>query len=224
VHVAIPQGEPPANGWPAVVFFQGSLLSAALAFHGERGDAFGQFELAHTVSTLLGEGFAVIAPEVAGGGATFWQTNIPPASVAWEGSSDDTLMGHLFAAMDDANGPFGRLDRERLYAMGISSGGFMTSRMAVSYPGRFQALAVHSAGFAWCSAACVLPSSLPADHPPTLFAHGLGDPVVPVGVMTMYRDALRAEGIEVEAVVDEAAGHEWLSTGVTAIPAWFLAH
>jgi predicted esterase len=141
--------------------------------------------------------------------------------VAWEGSSDDTLMRNLFAAIDDDNGPFGPLNSERLYATGISSGGFMTSRMAVSYPGRFRALAIHSGGYAWCSAVCVLPSSLPASHPPTLFVHGLNDLVVTPGVMTMYREALEADGVEVDVVIDDNAAHEWTGLAVDAIPAWF---
>ncbi len=68
VHFSLPQGEAPAEGWPTVVFFQGSLFSAELSFHGEQGDALGQFELARTVDALLEAGFAVIAPEVVAGG------------------------------------------------------------------------------------------------------------------------------------------------------------
>lgn len=224
VHFSLPQGEAPADGWPTAVFFQGSLFSAELSFHGRQGDPLGQFELAKTVDALLQAGFAVIAPEVIAGGATFWQTNVPPSSVVWEGSSDDKLMQSFFDAIDDDDGPFGPLDSERLYATGISSGGFMTSRMAVSYPGRFKALAVHSGGYAWCSAICVLPSSMPASHPPTLFAHGLNDLVVTPGIMTMYRNALEADGVDVDAVIDNNAAHEWIGLAVEAIPAWFAAH
>lgn len=224
VHFALPQGDPPATGWPTVVFFQGSLFSAELSFHGEQGDALGQFELARTVDALLQAGFAVIAPEVIAGGATFWQTNVPPSSLAWEGSSDDKLMQSLFDAIDDEAGPFGHLNSERLYATGISSGGFMTSRMAVSYRGRFRALAVHSGGYAWCSAVCVLPSSMPAQHPPTLFVHGLNDLVVTPGVMTMYREALEDDGVEVDVVIAEDAAHEWIDLAVEALPAWVAAH
>lgn len=224
VHFVVPEGDPPAQGWPTVIFFQGSLYSAELSFHGEAGDDLGQFELAKTVDALLRTGFAVLAPEVIAGGVTFWQTNVPPTSVAWEGSSDDKLMKSLLSAIDDEEGPFGHLDASRVYATGISSGGFMTSRMAVSYPGRFRALAVHSGGYAWCSAVCVLPSSMPADHPPTLFVHGLNDLIVTPGIMSMYRDALRDEGVEVGTVIGEEEAHEWLDLAVEAIPAWFATH
>ena len=45
----------------------------------------------------------------------------------------------------------GPLDPSRLLAIGVSSGGYMTSRMAVSYPGKFRALAI--AAGASCRAA-----------------------------------------------------------------------
>jgi len=223
VHVATPLGTPPTDGWPAVLFFQGSLFSAELSFTGTDGAPFGQFHLARTVQSLLDEGFVVIAPEVLAGGSTFWQTNIPPFSVAWQGSSDDRLMGQIFDEIDN-NGLFGPIDSASMYATGISSGGFMSSRMAVSYPGRFRALAIHSAGYATCSAVCLMPRSLPDDHPPTLFVHGLTDLIVPPRVMTQYRDALEDDGVEVDVLIGDREGHEWMAEAATAIPDWFLAH
>lgn len=131
-------------------------------------------------------------------------------------------MGALFEAV--ATGKVGPLNGTRLFAMGISSGGFMTSRMAVSYPGKFRSLAVHSRSYATCGATCTVPRPLPADHPPTLFLHGGSDSVVPVSAMESYRDALAAEGHVVDSVVDPSAGHEWLATGPSAIRSWFDAH
>ncbi|MCP4500742.1 MAG: hypothetical protein GY822_12345 [Deltaproteobacteria bacterium] len=79
---------------------------------------------------------------------------------------------------------FGPLDDQRLFAIGISSGGYMTSRMAVSYPGRFVALAIVAGGHATCSGPiCNLPDALPRDHPPTVFLHGKQDVVVPAESM-----------------------------------------
>jgi predicted esterase len=108
--------------------------------------------------------------------------------------------------------------------MGISSGGFMTSRMAVSYPGRFRALADHSGSYATCSDVCTVPTPLPANHPPTLFLHGDTDLVVPITAIQPYIDALNAEGFETQLVTDAVAGHQWLSEAVQAIPAWFDSH
>jgi predicted peptidase len=161
---------------------------------------------------------------VLGEGTTAWQTNVAPSAFFWEGSSDDTLLLGMFDAFDDVAGAFGHVDTDRLYATGISSGGFMTSRMAVSYPGRFRALAIHSGGYATCSAVCVMPLSLPTDHPPTMFLHGSLDLVVTPAIMNLYRDALVDDGVAVQTVLGAEAAHEWLAAAVEAVPAWFLAH
>ena len=99
----------------------------------------------------------------------------------------------------------------------------MTSRLAVSYSGLFRALAVHSGSYATCSSLCILPA-LPADHPPTLFLHGLLDPLIPVSTMEQYRDALSRDGREVQTVINRAASHEWIPEGPQAVTDWFNAH
>jgi dienelactone hydrolase len=217
-----PLGEPPAAGWPVVVFFQGSLVPGDTAFAATTSSPFGEYYLTLTIKALLDDGYAVIAPDAANDGTTFWETNIPPYATSWAGSPDDGLMLDLFAAI--SGGQFGPLDDGHLYAMGISSGGFMTSRMAVSYAGRFRALADHSGSYATCSDVCVVPTPLPSNHPPTLFLHGDTDAVVPLTAIQPYIDALDAAGFETKLVTDSAAGHQWLSEAVLAIPAWFDAH
>ncbi len=222
VHFQVPLGTPPDGGWPAVLFFQGSLFSSELAFNGPFAGVYGEADLTATFKALLDTGHMIVAPEVLGEGTTAWQTNVPPAAYFWEGTYDDNLMDTLLAALEE--GTLAPVDMTRLYAMGISSGGFMTSRMAVSYPGRFRALAIHSASYATCSSICVLPTDLPADHPPTLFLHGQLDAVVPITAMTPYRDALMADGVEVRTVLDPAAGHQWLPAGPREVPAFFQTH
>jgi len=217
----VPLGTPPANGWPAVVFYQGSFIPGSRAFSASQGASFGQYQLTSTVKALLDGGYAVIAPNALGDGMQYWQTNVPPYSTAWIGCADDLFVRQLLDAMTAAT--FGPLDDTRLYAMGISSGGFMTSRMAVSYAGTFRALAIASASYATCGLTCTVPA-LPPDHPPTLFLHGANDTVVPVATMTPYRDALIGGGRTTNAIIDPAAGHEWVSQAVTAVPAWFDAH
>lgn len=221
VSYELPFGTPPRDGWPVVFFFQGSFFPPAFAFSSDKSSLFGQYQLALTVKALLDAGYAVLAPNALAGGITFWQTNVPPWSLLWNTSSDHAFLMAIFKAIHD--GKFGPLDDRRMYATGISSGGFMTSRMAVSYPGTFRALAVASGSYATCSALCILPR-LPADHPPTLFLHGQLDLIVPVPTMESYRDALVREGREVHTIVNRTAGHEWIPNAVTAVPAWFAAH
>jgi poly(3-hydroxybutyrate) depolymerase len=220
VRYQTPLGTPPPGGWPVVFFFQGSLHSAEEAFHGTPDATFGQFQLARTIKALLDSGYAVVAPEPLVDIA--WQTNVPPYSLAWTTTSDHAFLLAIFAGI--GSGTLGPLDASRLYATGISSGGYMTSRMAVSYAGMFRALAIHSASYATCGVACLLPAVLPADHPPTLFLHGAQDPIVPVAQMAQYRDELAQQGHVVDSVIDDAAGHEWIAGAVPAVGAWFAAH
>jgi poly(3-hydroxybutyrate) depolymerase len=217
-----PLGVAPADGWPAVVYFQGSLVPGTGAFAATSTAAFGQYDLTRTVAALLDDGYAVIAPDAVADGTTYWETNIPPYAESWSGSPDDVLMQSLFAAI--SGGSFGPIDGTRLYAMGISSGGFMTSRMAVSYQGKFRALADHSGSYATCSVTCMVPTPLPPNHPPTLFLHGDADTVVPLSAIQPYIDALTAEGDEAQLVTDADAGHQWLPEGPQVIPAWFDSH
>jgi poly(3-hydroxybutyrate) depolymerase len=217
-----PPGTPPAGGWPVVVFYQGSFNPAWTAFSGTQADPFGRYSLALTTKTLLDNGYAVVAPNALLAGTTYWQTNIPPWDYDWSDSADHPFVLAVLQAIQD--GRFGALNATRQYAMGISSGGFMTSRMAVSYRGKFRALAIESGSYATCSALCAVPRPLPSDHPPTLFLHGLLDTVVPIGAMTVYRDELNAEGRSTRTVVNSFAGHQWIPEGPQAVLSWFNAH
>jgi poly(3-hydroxybutyrate) depolymerase len=217
-----PLGTPPSGGWPGVIYFQGSLVPGTDAFSAASTAAFGQYDLTLTVAALLADGYAVIAPDAASDGTTFWDTNIPPYATSWSGCPDDLFMQALFTALSSA--AFGPINTTRLYAMGISSGGFMTSRMAVSYQGKFRALADHSGSYATCSDTCTVPTPLPANHPPTLFLHGDTDTIVPLSAIQPYIDALMAGGFQTQLVTDVDAGHQWLPQGRQVIPAWFDSH
>ncbi len=221
VHVQHPVGEPPGDGWPAVMMFQGSFDTRGV-WEGAEGDTFGGLHQARVTAALLDAGFAVIAPEARYDGASYWDTNVLPWNHLWEASGDHRLMLALLAAVDA--GDLGPLDADRLYATGISSGGYMTSRMAVAYPGRFRALAIQSASYATCAGSlCTMPASLPPDHPPTLFLHGGADSIVPIGTMEDYADALDADGVATERVIDEAEGHAWLAVAPDTVVGWFAA-
>ncbi|AKT41919.1 extracellular medium-chain-length polyhydroxyalkanoate depolymerase [Chondromyces crocatus] len=222
VHYQTPLGTPPPGGWPVAFMFQGSLFSSELSFEANRLHPFGAYYQTLTLKKLLDAGYAVIAPEAHLGGNTFWDTNVPPWSVAWSGSPDDRFMLAIFDAIEA--GEFGQLNGSRLYATGISSGGYMTSRMAVSYPGRFKALAVQSASYASCSGPlCVVPSTLPTDHPPTLFLHGWTDLTVPIWTMRIYHGRLEEAGHVTATVINPTAGHEWIPEAPDAVVAWFNA-
>ncbi len=236
-----PLGVPPASGWPTVFIYQGSLLSpdgqSILAPHGmwqvtaqdaANDGIFADYVLAQLttqtsiIKQLLDGGYAVVTPTADTSGFA-WDTNLPPWDVDWPPAPDSTFLSGLFAAL--ASGQLGPLSTTRWYATGVSSGGFMTSRMAVSYDGRFRALAVAAGSYATCGGlpTCLVPT-LPADHPPTLFLHGAQDPLVPVSQMYTYFDALVSMGADTKALVDANAKHGWIPAAPAAIVAWFDAH
>jgi predicted esterase len=101
----------------------------------------------------------------------------------------------------------------------------MTSRMAVSYPGKFRALAIESGSYATClGPICTIPTPLPSDHPPTLFLQGGDDPIVPISTAQAYYQDLMAQGIDTRFVEDATAGHQWLSVAPQEVTRWFTTH
>lgn len=222
VHYQHPLGEPPPGGWPVVLMFQGSFFTAEVTWIATDDLPFGAYYQTHVVKRLLDSGYAVITPEAKLGGATFWDTNIPPYSLNWESSEDHELMLLIFTAIGD--GSFGPLDPERLFATGISSGGYMTSRMAVSYPGRFRALAIAAGSYATCSGPICTVPDLDASHPPTLFLHGDIDLTVPLSTAEEYHGELLASGVDVRLVTEPGEGHAWIPPSPDEVLMWFDGH
>ena len=217
VYWQVPVGSPPERGWPAVIVFQGSLFGPDLSWSGGTGLPFGGLNQIRLQALLLDNGFAVIAPTTSNG--LYWLTNFP----GYDTSADNTFMLALLANIA-AGTTFGAVDPKRLFATGISSGGFMTSRMAVTYPGHFAALAIESGGYATCPGCSSPLPALPVDHPPTLFLHGGMDDVVAPSYSRSYYDELIGQGVEGERIVDPNAGHQWLDVAPDAVTCWFLAH
>ncbi|MBK7758900.1 MAG: hypothetical protein IPI35_21395, partial [Deltaproteobacteria bacterium] len=118
-----------------------------------------------------------------------------------------------------AAGIFGDIDTNNHPATARYPGGYMTSRMAVSYPGEFNALAIHSGSYATQpAAACPGPApTLPSDHPPTLFLVGAWDTIVPYYSMSPYLSRMASQGHDYDLVYNVYAGHQWLSDAVTEI-------
>lgn len=223
VHFATPTGFPPTGGWPTVLLFSGSLFPSETYFEGNRKiwDVF--YHQADVTASLLDAGFAVMAPESKGGGYTFWDTNIPPFASYWEISPDHAFMLELFTEIEE--GTFGDLDPSRLHAAGISSGGYMTSRVAIAYPDRFRSLAIQSASYATCGGPiCDVAEELPENHPPTLLLHGALDAVVPAYTSSFYFDRLGSHHIPVRRVLDEKAHHGWFENSAPEIVRWFLVY
>ncbi|HNH97010.1 MAG TPA: prolyl oligopeptidase family serine peptidase, partial [Microthrixaceae bacterium] len=203
------------------IMFQGTLATAALSWTASPLEPFGAYYQTQVVQGLLDNGFAVLTPETHLAGLTFWDTNNPLVPDYYQ-SNDHALMLTIFDRL--ADGTFGAVNPTRLFATGISSGGYMTSRMAVSYPGRFKALAIQSASYATCAGPLCSIGPIPADHPPTLFLHGNLDPVVPVGTMWAYAGALNAAGRPTRVVVDPLSLHRWIPQAPGEVVNWFRTY
>jgi len=222
----VPLGNTPVGGWPVVLHFQGSFFAPHLfSWRAAQWMPFGAYEQAKGIKGLLDAGFAVITPESHLQGFTFWDTNIPPFSFIWELAPDHLFMEAIFEEIRDPNGLFGRLNSTNKFATGISSGGYMTSRMAVSYPGEFVALAVCAGSYATCAGPlCIVPPLLPRDHPPTLFIHGSIDPIVPLFTMELYEEQLASQGIVTKKYIDPLGFHEWIDGSAQVLVDWMVSY
>jgi len=220
VYWAAPIGPAPEAGYPLAIIFQGSFFGPSFTWQELTPDfPFGGYYQGLLHVKLLEAGFVVVEPEAEGGVA--WQTN---AGGDYATSSDHALMLELFRRFAQSE-DFGKVDSTRLYACGISSGGYMTSRMAVSHPGTMRALAIQSGSYATClGPLCSVPSDLPSDHPPTLFLHGDADGTVPIDTAISYRDALDAQGTKTDMIVGMGIGHAWLHSAPQEVTQWFVGH
>lgn len=217
----VPAGSAPSTGWPVALLFHGSLVRVS-GFTYASDAPFGGYHQGELIRALLDNGYAVIAPNALTA-AEAWQTNDLQYAEDYAASNDQLFFNNLFKAMNA--GRFGKLDPARWYATGISSGGYNTSRMALSFPDRFKALAIQSASRATCvGARCQVPQMLPADHPPTLFLHGMADRVVPWSSMQPYHDGLLYQGVETALHSEADGGHEWFVASPAKILDWFQHH
>ncbi len=218
VHWEVPVGMPPSEGWPVVLMFQGSFLNAENAWNAQLDDVVGTWNRTATIQALLEAGYAVITPEAHFDGNSFWDTNVVPYNVMWSIAPDHQLMQLTLDALPD--GTFGPVDPTMIYAAGFSSGGYMASRVALTYE-NVKAIAVHSASYATCAGNLCLVPPLPEDHAPTLFLHGTTDLIVPAWTSLLYHDALTQLGIETTRIAIDGVGHEWLDQAPEAIVSWF---
>lgn len=214
----LPLGQPPAEGWPVAIVYQGSLFP--VEFSRTTSAPFGGFYELKTIKRLLDNGYAVLAPRAPAELA--WLTNAATvvSDNLYHTTTDYTFLINVLQAIKD--GAFGPLNPARQYATGISSGGYNTSRMAVSFPGEFKALVIHSGSYAEClGAVCLVPYQLPEEHPPTYFIHGLVDTIVPWSTMDRYYDRLRWEGVTSDRHTNTLGGHEWFPESAGLVLNWF---
>ncbi|PTU30273.1 extracellular medium-chain-length polyhydroxyalkanoate depolymerase [Stenotrophobium rhamnosiphilum] len=224
VRYQVPAGTPPIGGWPAVLLFQPSVFPIFWSIPDYTPA--GAYHQVETIAALLDAGYAVVEPPTNYlRGFQYWDTNQPGMDTAqpYTTTDDYGFLNKVFNGV--VSGQYGPINGSRLYATGMSSGGYNTSRMAVSFQGRFRALAVQSGSYASCLGfMCTIPSTLPANHPATLFLHGSDDNTVPVNTMEAYYNQLQSQGIDTKKVIAPGLSHEYLPQAPSEIVEWFNHH
>lgn len=236
----VPEGTPPAGGWPVIFFYNGTMilvptlpdgpttLGPILPVDAQGGSGYLP-EIFHEFlddPAQSGKKYAVVYPQAATqlAIARFWDTNVP--LLPYNLSSDYCFLPALWQSIESGDyGAADQFDMNRRFAFGMSSGGYNTSRMAVSWNGGsvWKALAIQSASYATClGPVCVIPNSLPANHPPTKFYHGTADTTVPISTMYAYYDKLIAQN-HMAAVQTNGGGHALTPDllGPGGVKAWF---
>lgn len=224
VEYQLPDGTPPPGGWPAVLWYQTGVFPNY--WNGNSTMLAGLQYESQLFAKLLDAGYAVIAPTVNQARLLqYWDTNAYGVDVSqpYTDTEDYRVLTAVFDGL--GAGQFGPINTRRLYATGMSSGGYNTSRMAVSFPGRFRALIIQSASYATCNGStCTLPTQLPTNHPPTLFLHGADDSIVPPATMQLYYDRLRAMGVEVRQRLEPGVRHSILPSAPQEVLDWVRSH
>jgi len=158
----------------------GARLPLALNLHGAGGT--GASHRAYTGFDATADANAMLVAYPDGVGRTW----------AALGETDELLddVGFLAALIDVVDAEFG-IDRQRVYAFGLSQGGFMSFRLACELADRVAAVGsvaglMYNEVFATCA---------PVRPVPILLIHGTADPVVPYAGTELFpggRDVLQA--------------------------------
>jgi predicted peptidase len=165
--------------WPLVLFLHGA---------GERGSDLTQLT-AHGLPEMIGKQeksfpFIVVSPQC-------------PARDSW---TSDREIATLDGLLDNLEARY-RIDKDRVYATGLSMGGMGTWRLAVEFPDRFAAIVPMSGGGDPAKAKTIA-------HIPTWVFHGMKDTTVPFKASQDMVDALKAAGADVKFTAYPEAGHD----------------
>jgi polyhydroxybutyrate depolymerase len=146
----------------------GRTLPLMLSLHGRLGDGAGQARLTHFNTVADAAGFIVVSPD---GYQRSWADGRGTTPADQAGVND---VAFLSAVIDQVNARE-PVDATRIYAAGMSNGGFMAERLGCDLARRIAAIAVVAASFSPALAGRCAPA-----HPmPVLLIHGSLDPLVP---------------------------------------------
>jgi predicted esterase/predicted secreted protein len=225
VYLAMPKGDCPEKGWQVAILLHGRGQTPGVWF-GEGLLAQGDQKLFPPL--ILESGLVVMAPEALEPfekGIRQWDFfhKILP------NSKDLTFFNALFQWMQGNRDI--KFDLSKIYVIGISSGGFMASRLAQVFPENWEGIVVIAAGNA--DSFPRIPSfpidnnplshKLSSEHPPTLIIHGDKDRIIPFAYGERYYQDLKQAGVNTEMLVMTNEGHRWPAQFHENIIQWLQA-
>jgi len=163
-----------------------------LALHGRLGTGEGQERLGHFDQTSDGHGFIVVYPD---GLDRSWADGRGASPSDTKGIDDVKFLSEL---IDKVSGTY-KIDPARVYATGMSNGGFMSGRLACELAGKIAAVGIVGASLS--------PKVANRCHPEkpvsVLILQGTKDPLVPFGGGPLGKNGSRGEALSHEAAVQK---------------------
>lgn len=219
-----PDKEAPEGGFPVVLMSHGSLAPHQAyrpqeinVLGGSVELPFGGYNEARLVHGLLESGYAVMFLEAEL--SMVWTTNGPLVRHLPQLTSDHYFLRKLVQVIN--NGEIADVNPAMKFALGISSGGYNTSRLAHEFPEEFEAVVIQAAGqMKNLGPIFTATSDVAANHPATLFMHGAMDTIVPINPALEYYNALKAADVESYFGIFDG-GHAWNDEAPSMIANFF---
>ncbi len=220
-----PDAAPPENGYKTIFLFHGAGQHALAWFLG-----FYLWSDAQTSFTkeALENNFFVVGLES--------KKPVRPGPRGWDAfgkesakNEDISYVQNVISWLENSSL---KVNTNKIYAAGFSSGAFMCSRLAQSIGYRFRGVILNSG----CNADSIELTNkgpvfnfstgfnISTFHPPTLLVHGKKDRLVPIEGAESYFQDLQNNGINVTSIYDESKGHIWLENYNEQILNWIKNH
>ncbi|MFW6121074.1 MAG: prolyl oligopeptidase family serine peptidase, partial [Petrotogales bacterium] len=219
-----PNSSPPEEGYPVLFVMHGGTQHADVWF---RQNLFSKRQ-SKFVTKALEKGFFIVAPDS--------ERPEPKERKRWDytaetfnDSLDLPFIQDIINWLNDSS-PI-NIDNSRLFCIGISGGGLMTSRIAHFFGSVFKAVAVLSGGNAdfvsvprWGLPKfdVTSPQNFSSNHPPTLVIHGARDRLVPVEAGVHFFEELQNAAIRTHLLLNSKGGHSWQWLFNDKIIEWFI--
>jgi polyhydroxybutyrate depolymerase len=165
-----------------------------LALHGRLGQGSGEERLSHLDKISDERGFLVVYPD---GLDRSWADGRGGTPSDHKGVDDVKFLASLIDQMETEY----KVDRSRIYATGMSNGGFMTGRLACELSSRIAAVAIVAASLSEAVAASCHPE-VPVS---VLVLQGTEDPLVPLSGGALGRKTAGGVVLSHEATVEKFA-------------------